>query len=164
MSKNLYTLTIERDHFNKKVKDLEHRQKTMEAELTASQFAHMNLGSPTPLSPIYNDKPSVPTPMNPVINGGMSGGTGGHHPVSIHSNDHTPVKPPITSPLPPEKPLYNLQNPPPDIDLEDIRMILSMGFNFDKPEELFKVVRDNNGDISRVIEELLKKINNNNNK
>jgi hypothetical protein len=151
MSKHIYTLTIERDHFNKKAKELEHRQRTMEAELTASQYSHMNLGT---LPPMSNNNSSMPT--NPVLNGGIPGSGVSHPSVPIYPNDHTNVKIPIAPPLPPQKPVYDLKNPPPDIDPEDIRMLLSMGFN-ENPDTLFQLIRKH-GDISRVIEELLKKI------
>jgi hypothetical protein len=153
MSKHIYTLTIERDHFNKKAKDLEHRQRTLEAELTASQYSHINLVPPPPMS---NHNSAMP--MNPVLNGGIPISGIIHPSVPMYPNDHTIiVKPPISPPLHPEKHLYDLNNPPPDIDPEDIRMLLTMGFSFDQPDILFQIIRKH-GDISRVIEDLLKKI------
>jgi len=146
MSKHLYTLTIERDHFNKKAKELEHRQKTLEAELTASQYSHIQS-----LGTLSHDISSMP--MNPVLNGGTPISGMSHQQVPIFP-DHINVKPPISTPLLPEKTLYDFQNPPPDIDPEDIRMLLSMGFSIDM-DTMVQLIRKN-GDISRVIEELLK--------
>jgi len=193
MSKNLYTLTIERDHFNKKAKDLEHRQKSMEFELTASKFVNMGTSSPPPVS---NDNPA---PIKPVI---PAPGAKNNQPIPVNRPDHPILKPhtivpssvihphgTVTQPLPvnrpdhpilkphtivpssvihPQgtvtqplpvisKPVYDLENPPPDIDIEDIKMLSSMGFNL-TPENLFEIIRMHDGDISIVIEELLNNI------
>jgi len=183
MSKHLYTLTIERDHFNKKAKELEHQQKTIETELTASQFANMGI-SPRP--PMFNDNPA---PIYPVINGVIpTSGANNNQPLHVISKppqvvvpvvnrpDHPIAKPPtivpssiihpqgtVSQPLPViSKPVYDLQNPPPDIDIEDIRMISSMGFGSGalSPDTIFEVMRSNNNDLSRAIESLLNQIKN----
>jgi hypothetical protein len=181
MSKHLYTLTIERDHFTKKAKDLEHKQKTMEAELTASlaQFTH-NLPSPVP--PITHENPSIP--MNPVIiNGGIPVSGIVHQPVLVHSNtpihsnnsihSNAPIhsnNPHSNTPFYSNNPIHSnnpIRDPPnsnlidDDIDMEDIRMIYSMGFNWVPVEKIKAYIRTYKKDISRVIEELLKDVNEN---
>jgi len=167
MSKHLHTLTIERDHFNKKAKELEHQQKTLELELTASQFSNMGM---SPHTLVSNDN----TP-NRDLNGVVpaSGVGNSKSPVVVpvvNRPDHPFVKPPTTfvpSPVihpqgtvtqPPviSKPVYDLDNPPSDIDIEDIKMLTSMGLGGSNPETLFEVYRKHKGDLSRVVEDLLK--------
>jgi len=173
MSKHLYNLTIERDHFDKKAIDLEHRHKTMEQELTASQFSNMNFGSPQKPIDITGSSSSNPyhlptgIPPNPVLNG-----LGKNNLLKVNPTEFTfkPIKtPPISTPnviphidkpvpkpLPPvvDTPLYSLENPPPDIDPEDLKMILSMGFT--SPTKIFQLMRKYPGNIDRIIEDILK--------
>jgi len=181
MSKHLYTLTVERDHFTKKTKELEQKQKTMELEFTASQFANINLGNPF-LVPVTNNDNNTPVtatgiPINPVPGNFNQGGPftnspGISLPLTIGPPTNLPKIPSSTGISPadaiknldlrpspsPSSSVYDLANPPPDISKDDITMLISMGFKVDRPDQLFDLIRSHKGDISRVIEELLKKL------
>jgi len=187
MSKQLYTLTVERDHFTKKAKELEQRQKTMELEFTASQYSNLNLGNPFLVSN-HEITPSAAgishllNPTSPPVPGITNhlGSPFGHGPGMNPLSSMVPVIPPTATKIPsvssnsPATVLnnnnldlrpsglssvaYDLANPPPDIAKDDITMLISMGFNLDRPDQLFDLIRSHKGNISRVIEELLKKL------
>jgi len=155
MSKTLHTLTIERDHFNKKATELEHRQKTLEFELSASQFGNMVI---SPVLPVSNYK-TPSSPINPILNGGTPS-LGFNSPPTVipvvnlspSTNPSHPISPPQ-----PTVPKYDFDHPPPDISMELIHLIIGMGIDDMPPDVLFALLRKHNYDIQRTINEYYEK-------
>jgi len=149
MSKLIHNVTIERDHFSRKSKQLEDRQQTIEQELITSY----QLSPVTPRVDPHNKSPLIG--FIPVANPATPIHT--EPPKVIHvpepvSTFHHNIPQPVV-----EKPRLSndLSQLPPDIDEDDITILQSMGFNLDeKPHLIFGLIRKHK-DISKVIEELL---------
>jgi len=159
MSKLYHNVTIERDHFSKKTKELEDRQQTIEQELIRSY----QIGPATPL--VDPHKSPAPNGLVPAMDPAL--------PIHLETPPKVTFVPetpkpayPVANPVPlyPSQPIVekprisdDLSLLPGDIDADDITILQSMGFNLnDRPQLIFDLIRKHPKDISKVIEELLK--------
>jgi len=182
MSKKMYSLTIERDHFSKKAKDLEHRQPNIEQDLIRS-LQQLNFNSPRgsfmnypqmspqttptfqqPVSTPNNDKIVVKSTLPPSSGGTPQFPVFKEYPkLPVQQSNPQPYSPMVDDWMMP--PGRNEQPPitpksvafPDDIDEDDIEMLRSMGFNVEeKRQVIIDLIRKHKKEISKVIEDLLK--------
>jgi len=142
----------------KKAKELEDRQQTFEQDLIRSYTSPATPRvdphkSPAPNGLIPGMNPSLPIHTEPPKVTFVPETPKPPYPVAFENPFNTVPQPIV------EKPRFSndLSQLPPDIDADDISILQSMGFNLDdKPHVIFDLIRKHK-DISKVIEELLKK-------
>jgi chromosome segregation ATPase len=140
MSRVIHTVTIERDHYNKKAVELETRQQTFETDILnqSLQITNNFMESRHEGNILAMDYPSdLNNPFSSPSNGRP-----------LYSTDPTMTGTSSSS----------LGTPlPPDINEVDIQILKSMGFKLDsgsQQQKIFDLIRQKK-DISKVIEELL---------
>jgi len=157
MSRRIDSITIERDHFNKKATELETNLPSIESELIRSFSLppssntpihtpiHTPISSPSSPIPVFNPPNIYVPPQNPIkpkpdIQVPPNITNGSQLPTFVNnSNGSDPYKN-VSFPTPGPSDTPSL---PPDIHEVDIQILQSMGFSLDKDrEKIYALLRN----------------------